>query len=64
MNQYYKNAPHGGAFFETAPKKEGPFLGKSMAAAARIICPLMADKFHTCRLRSIFARYTPRQKMD
>ena len=50
MNQYYKNAPHGGAFFETAQKGQGPFWAKGLQSAARIICPLMADKFHTCRL--------------
>ena len=56
MNQYYKNAPHGGAFFETAQKGQGPFWAKGLQSAARIICPLMADKFHTCRPRSIFCQ--------
>jgi hypothetical protein len=31
MNQCYKNAPHGGAFFETAQKGQGPFWGKRLA---------------------------------
>ena len=50
MNQYYKNAPHGGAFFETAQKGQGPFWAKGLQSAARIICSLEANKFHTCRL--------------
>ncbi|MFQ9053686.1 MAG: hypothetical protein ACLR5H_11545 [Oscillospiraceae bacterium] len=62
MNQYYKNAPHGGAFFETAQKGQGPFWAKGLQSAARIICPLMADKFHTCRLRSFLPGTRPGKK--
>ena len=43
-------------------KRTKTFFDKGFASAARIICSLEANKFHTCRLRSIFARYTPRQK--
>ena len=32
------------------------FSDKELQSAARIICPLWADKFHTCSLRSIFCQ--------
>jgi len=52
-----------------ASKKRHPFIGcrlslsknpfgvfrQFLQSAARIICSLMANKFHTCSLRSIFA---------
>ena len=33
-----------------------PFWTKGLQSAARIICSLKANKFHTCRLRRIFAQ--------
>ena len=35
-------------------KKALPFWTKGLQSAARIICSLKANKFHTCRLRSVF----------
>ena len=43
----------------TVKKGQSPFLTKGLQSAARIICSLKAIKFHTCRLRSVFATYTP-----
>ncbi|MFQ9408429.1 MAG: hypothetical protein ACLR10_05440 [Oscillospiraceae bacterium] len=37
-------------------------MTKGLQSAARIICSLKANKFHTCRPRSVFATYTPPQK--
>ena len=37
-------------------KGRRPFLTKGLQSAARIICSLEANKFHTCRLRSIFCQ--------
>ena len=42
--------------FEIVKKGQGPFLTKGLQSAARIICSPKANKFHTCRLRSIFAQ--------
>ena len=40
--------------FMTVKKGQSPFLTKGLQSAARIICSLKANKFHTCRLRSVF----------
>ena len=42
--------------FYTAPKGQSPFGAKGLQSAARIICSLIANKFHTCSLRSIFGQ--------
>ena len=39
---------------ELVEKVLRPFPPDFLQSAARIICLLMADKFHTCSLRSIF----------
>ena len=42
--------------FSFYPQRASPLGIKGLQSAARIICSLKADKFHTCRLRSIFAQ--------
>ena len=44
----------GAADFIIVKKGRGPFLTIGLQSAARIICSLKANKFHTCRLRSVF----------
>ena len=39
---------------DTVLKGLCPFKTKDSQPAARIICSLKANKFHTCRLRSVF----------
>ena len=48
-----REIPPGGLY---CPKRAMPFLDKKPQSAARIICSPMANKFHTCRLRSIFCQ--------
>ena len=43
-----------GAAAQLVKKGRGPFLTKGLQSAARIICSLKANKFHTCRPRSVF----------
>ena len=49
---------------ETVQKGQRPFWTKGLQSAARIICSLKANKFHTCRLRSIFAQVHALGKND
>ena len=51
-----KNAPGRGLFSQLVQKGLCPFWTEGLQSAARIICSLKANKFHTCRLRSIFAQ--------
>ena len=37
-------------------KTPAGFSDKLLQSAARIICPLMGDKFHTCSLRCVFCQ--------
>ena len=46
--------PAYGLAFELVEKVLRPFPTDFLQSAARIICLPMADKFHTCSLRSIF----------
>ena len=48
----------------TVKKGQSPFLAKGLQSAARIICSLKANKFHTCRLRSVFAQVHALGKND
>ena len=52
------------ALFMTVKKGQSPFLTKGLQSAARIICSLKANKFHTCRLRSIFCQVHAPAKND
>ena len=49
---------------ETVQKGQRPFWTKGLQSAARIICSLKANKFHTCRLRSIFFQVHAPAKND
>ena len=52
------------ALFMTVKKGLSPFWAKGLQSAARIICSLKANKFHTCRLRNIFAQVHALGKND
>ena len=41
---------------ETVKNPLWGFLTGFLQSAARIICPPMGDKFHTCSLRSVFCQ--------
>ena len=52
------------ALFMTVKKGQSPFLTKGLQSAARIICSLKANKFHTCRLRSVFCDVHAQRKSN
>ena len=45
--------PNKGCLFASVKKALWAFFDSSLQSAARIICLLLADKFHTCSLISI-----------
>ena len=54
ITQKPRRIPAGGWLF--LPKRARLFWAKGLQSAARIICSLKANKFHTCRLRRIFCQ--------
>ena len=48
--------PSNGGVPEFIKKGHSPFLIKGLQSAARIVCSPGANKFHTCKLRRIFAQ--------